>query len=212
MPREETSASASASALASASTGVPTPERLRRNELRAKILEVLMSEGGVAEPPARPAPTVGSTPSAGSTSAHSAPSAGSTSANTAPSAHPAGDEREERDLTVGLTGVPAANFPTEYIAEIYRDQLGPMTHACFEAARARNPDAGGQVLVRYVVVAAPGVGGIVEDATVDESSLADDELETCIHESVLTLTFDRAPDEGGWKEAGFVMALGADGG
>lgn len=203
MPREETSASASA--LASASTGVPTPERLRRDELRAKILEVLMSEGGVAEPPARPALSVRSAPSA--LSARPAPSARS-----APSAHPAGDEREERDLTVGLTGVPAANFPTEYIAEIYRDQLGPMTRACFEAARARNPDAGGQVLVRYVVVAAPGVGGIVEDATVDESSLADDELETCIHESVLTLTFDRAPDEGGWKEAGFVMALGADGG
>jgi hypothetical protein len=108
--------------------------------------------------------------------------------------------------------VPAANFPTEYIADIYREQLGPMTRACFDAAKARRPDAGGMVLLRYVVVAAPNVGGIVEDATIDESTLDDPELEQCIHESVLTLTFDRAPDRGGWKEAGFAMKLEADGG
>jgi hypothetical protein len=117
-----------------------------------------------------------------------------------------------RVLTKALVSVPNVSFPAEYMARIEKGQLAPLARKCFEAARAKGPDAHGEITVRYVVVAAPKVGGVVEDATVDESSIDDDDLEECIHESALELTFDGAPNEGGWKEAGFVMSFGADGG
>lgn len=117
-------------------------------------------------------------------------------------------EHKGRSLTKALVGVPAVNFPTEYLADIYTKQLGPLTRQCFEEAEKRKPGVGGTVEVRYVIVAAPHLGGYVEDATIDESTIDDDELEECVHEAVLDLTFDRAPDQGGFKEAGFVMQFG----
>lgn len=179
--------SANASALPAVSIGAmpwATP-RMKREQLRAKILTAILDDASVPLEPTTPPKED----------------------------EPEGDggEHEHRNLTLGLPGVPAVNFPTEYMAEIYKTQLGPLTRKCFEAAREKKPDAGGAVTVRYVVVGAPGVGGIVEDATVDESTL-DDDFEDCVHESVLTLSFDRAPDQGGWKEAGFVMEFGKDGG
>jgi hypothetical protein len=120
----------------------------------------------------------------------------------------AGEHR--RVLTKALVGVPNVAFPPEYMARIEKAQLAPLARKCFEAARAKKPDAHGEITVRYVVVAAPSVGGVVEDATVDESTLDDDDLEECIHESALELTFDGARNEGGWKEASFTMSFGAD--
>ena len=124
---------------------------------------------------------------------------------------PPAKEAPGRALTKALVGVPSVSFPTEYIAGIERGQLDVLTRKCLEAARAKKPDAQGEIRVRYVVLSAPNIGGVIEDATVDESSL-DDDLEECIHESFLELTFDPAPRQGGWQEAGFEMAFGSDGG
>lgn len=162
--------------------------RARREEMRARIVRALTSDVASSE----------------ASSAAAASAAPVVAASAAP-ANANATEHAPRDLTRGLKGVPASNLPTAYIADIYKEQLGPLTRACYEAARSRNPDAGGTVMISYIVVGAPNVGGIIDDANVDESSLSDPEFETCIHESVLSLTFDRAPNEGGWKEAGFAM-------
>jgi hypothetical protein len=131
------------------------------------------------------------------------------------SAPPAKEKEAEegehrRVLTKALVGVPNVSFPAEYMARIEKGQLAPLARKCFGAARAKKPDAHGEITVRYVVVAAPNVGGVIEDATVDESTIGDDDLDECIHESALELTFDGAPNQGGWKEAGFTISFGSD--
>lgn len=127
----------------------------------------------------------------------------------APPPPPVPTEGHGRVLTKALVGVPNVSFPAEYITRIEKGQLTPLIRHCFEAARAKKPDLHGEIRVRYVVVATPNVGGVIEDATVDESSIEDDDLEECIHESALELTFDGAPSQGGWKEATFAMSFGS---
>lgn len=121
-------------------------------------------------------------------------------------------ERKGRSLTKALVGVPEVHFPDIYAAYVYAKLLAPLTRKCIQEAQARKPSAGasesGSVSVRYVVVSAPRLGAYVEDATVDESSLDDDDLEECIHEGALDLTFDPAPEQGGFEENAVVRPFG----
>jgi hypothetical protein len=78
----------------------------------------------------------------------------------------------------------------KYIQEVVREDLFPMARQCYEELIARKPDAGGRLEMELTIAGDDAIGGIVEEASLAKtSSLKDEKMETCIRESLLTLSF-----------------------
>ena len=96
---------------------------------------------------------------------------------------------------------PAArgHYETAYIQEHFREDMFPLLRQCYESALLRRPTLGGRLVLSFGIVGDPSVGGIVEDADfAEESSIHDDEMRTCVRESLMTLTFEKPPTGGGY--------------
>lgn len=173
--------------------------------------------GGTANRPASSA--TGSTPSPSPTGA--APAASGSSALDVPAKHlrdkrvrdelrqrilagwaASGEDEETR--TAAKTGrfVPRPNadgrgIDPKYIQEVVREDLFPMARQCYEELTARRPDAGGSLEMELTIAGDDKIGGIVEDASLAKtSSLKDEKMETCIRESLLTLSFPPPAHDG----------------
>ena len=93
---------------------------------------------------------------------------------------------------------PHGHYEPSYIQENFRADMFPLIKQCYDSALKRSPALGGRLLIKFAIVGDPQVGGIVEEAAfADESNLKDEEMETCVRESVMTLTFDKPPSGGG---------------
>lgn len=98
-----------------------------------------------------------------------------------------------------------------YIQAAMREQMFPMTKACYEDFLTRQPDAGGRVMLWFKIVADEKLGGVVEEdethdgGMVDEWS-GDEKMDTCLRESLLTVTFP-PPARGGVVTVGYPIAL-----
>lgn len=85
----------------------------------------------------------------------------------------------------------------DYIQSVVTEDLVPIAKECYESALADDPELGGKMVVRFSIVGDPSVGGIVEDAVLDESStLRHPALSECMTESTASLLFD-PPEDGG---------------
>jgi hypothetical protein len=94
---------------------------------------------------------------------------------------------------------PHGHYEPSYIREHFREDMFPLLKQCYASALERRPELGGRLVLKFGIVGDPQVGGIVEGAEfADESDLKDDEMETCVRESVMTLTFDKPPTGGGY--------------
>jgi hypothetical protein len=94
--------------------------------------------------------------------------------------------------------LPSGSYEPSYIRDHFRADMFPLLKQCYEGALARRPALGGRLVLKFAIVGDPTVGGIVEDAAfADESDLKDEEMETCVRESLMTLTFDKPPSGGG---------------
>jgi hypothetical protein len=91
---------------------------------------------------------------------------------------------------------------TDAGAELYvQNRLGqdllPLAKQCYDAARARNPDLRGRVMLGFVVLG-DGSAGVIDEVTIDRDASTLDEpgMEECLRQSLMTVGFATPPDGG----------------
>jgi len=97
---------------------------------------------------------------------------------------------------------PRATMPSDggalhdYIRDRVHEDLFPLARECYSAALARKPKLAGKLVVNFTIVGDTRVGGVVDSAEIDPTSnLVDQEMSTCVKESMMSVAFD-APPEG----------------
>jgi hypothetical protein len=93
---------------------------------------------------------------------------------------------------------PTRNLTKDYIEERIHNDFFPLARACYESALVRLPGLRGRLAIDFLILGDAKVGGIVEQAKIDETSeITDPEFATCMRESMLSMVFD-APENDGW--------------
>jgi hypothetical protein len=99
--------------------------------------------------------------------------------------------------TSSQPSVPLPRLSRAYIQTRIRSDFVPLAEQCYESLLASQPQARGKAVVEFAIAGDPSVGGIVESAELSEdSTLKEPEFETCLRESLLSVTFE-PPAEGG---------------
>lgn len=85
-----------------------------------------------------------------------------------------------------------------YIRETIKDQLVPVMVDCYNTVLTKQDDkAGGELIMNFTIVGVEDVGGVVEEAEIDETSSFQNEfMRECLRESLFAVTFDPPPDGG----------------
>jgi hypothetical protein len=90
----------------------------------------------------------------------------------------------------------APKIEPKYIQERVRQDFFPLARECYAEVLKRKPGLAGKVVLEFTIVGDEKIGGIVEDSIVGEdSTLVDDEFETCMSESMMAMAFP--PPKGG---------------
>jgi len=93
-----------------------------------------------------------------------------------------------------------------YIREVMKKQFLPLGASCYETLSRKYPDAAGSILLDVTIIGDRSVGGVVDSVKIDESpSLKDDQLITCVRESMYAVVFQPPPD--GQPRVTFTMPL-----
>ncbi|HEU4539178.1 MAG TPA: sigma-70 family RNA polymerase sigma factor, partial [Polyangiaceae bacterium] len=175
---KETVLAASAPAPGPAAPPAAVDARRLRDAMRDEIVAALRKREAEAARLAAPAP---------------APAPAAVAAPAAASAAPAAsaDDPPGGPLPVG-------HYEPAYIQEVFREAMFPLLRQCYENALAQRPKLAGKFVLAFAIVADPSVGGVVDEAGFGpESDIKDPEMEACLRESLLTLTFDKPMQGGG---------------
>jgi hypothetical protein len=93
-----------------------------------------------------------------------------------------------------------------YVHAVMQQQFFPLAKSCYENLLAKRKDQSGKVVFNVRVVGDASVGGVVDGVEVEpSSSLRDEELVTCVRESMFSVQFDAPP--AGEKEVTFTMPI-----
>lgn len=98
-----------------------------------------------------------------------------------------------------------------YIQAAVREQMRPMAIACYGDFLSRRPDAGGRMMLWFKIVADEKLGGVVEEDSDHDAGMVsewsgDPAFETCVRESMMTVTFP-PPAKGGVVTVGYPMVF-----
>jgi hypothetical protein len=121
----------------------------------------------------------------------------------------------ERDLHTGLVipagaDGPSHNLSREYLQTRIREDFYPLAMACYQNALAVNPALRGQIVVDFMIVGDSKVGGIVDQAKInDRTDIADAEFTECMRESMLSMVF-APPDKNGWVTVTYPFQFSPD--
>ena len=100
-----------------------------------------------------------------------------------------------------LLGVDDAGRPQvdpAYVQKRVHEDLFPVAQKCYADALARRPGLSGKLVVYFRVIGDKSVGGVVDEVRVlGDTTLDDAELQTCVRESMMAVTFDAPPDDEG---------------
>ena len=122
----------------------------------------------------------------------------------------------ERDPHTGLTipagsNGPSHNLSREYLQARIRQDFYPLAMACYESALAKRPELRGKVVIDFMIVGDAKVGGIVDQAKINErTDITDSEFTGCISESMLSVVF-APPDNDGWVTVTYPFEFSPDG-
>lgn len=106
---------------------------------------------------------------------------------------------------------PKGHYDPKYIQKHVREDIFPLLRECYEEALSRRPKLGGKLILTFTIAGDPSVGGIVEEADfAEESSIQDEEMRTCVRESLMTLTFEKPPEGGGYVTVRYPIEFSAD--
>jgi hypothetical protein len=107
---------------------------------------------------------------------------------------------------------PDGKIDPKYIQSVIRQDMLPMASKCYEELVKRKPDAGGKIEMWFKIVGDDQLGGIIEEAEIDGGiggAFADEKMETCIRESLLSLAF-KPPPQDGWVTVSYPMIFSPD--
>ncbi len=95
------------------------------------------------------------------------------------------------------------NVDPNYLGERVREDFLPMAKACYEQFLERAPGQQGRVVMRFVILGNPHVGGVVDEAELDgadggmgDGGTGDPEFATCLRESMMAMAFRPPPESG----------------
>jgi hypothetical protein len=84
----------------------------------------------------------------------------------------------------------------KYIQKRVREDLFPLAKNCYGDALKRNPKLGGKLVVFFRIIGDKKVGGVVDEARMTEETTIDDaEMQTCVRESMMSVSFDAPPGD-----------------
>jgi hypothetical protein len=85
----------------------------------------------------------------------------------------------------------------KYIQARVREDLFPLAKNCYADALKRDPKTSGRLELSFRIIGDHKVGGVVDDAKVtDQTTITDAEFQTCVRESMMSVSFDAPPNDG----------------
>ena len=85
----------------------------------------------------------------------------------------------------------------DYIKKRIREDLLPLAKQCYVTALEKRPRLGGRLGVYFRVIGDKKVGGVVDEVKImADTTLDDAEMQTCVKESMMSVTFDAPPENG----------------
>jgi len=85
----------------------------------------------------------------------------------------------------------------KYIQKRVQEDLFPLALDCYSSALKRNAKLAGKLVVYFRVIGDHKVGGVVDEARlVDGTTIDDNEMQTCVRESMMSVSFDAPPQDG----------------
>ena len=98
---------------------------------------------------------------------------------------------------LGLDDAGNPRVDPKYIQARVREDLFPLALDCYGDALKRNPSLAGKLVVYFRIIGDRKVGGVVDEAKlVDGTSIEDREMQTCVRESMMSVSFDAPPHDG----------------
>jgi hypothetical protein len=94
-------------------------------------------------------------------------------------------------------GLGTAQVDPGYIQKRVREDLFPLAKDCYADALKRDPTVAGTLAVFFRIIGDHKVGGVIDEARMTEdTTIADPEFQTCVRESLMSVSFDAPPDDG----------------
>jgi hypothetical protein len=88
------------------------------------------------------------------------------------------------------------NVDPRYIQKRVREDLFPLARKCYGDALEKNPRLAGRLAVHFRIIGDRKVGGVVDETKIlPETTMADPEFQTCVTESLMSVTFDAPPGD-----------------
>ncbi len=85
----------------------------------------------------------------------------------------------------------------EYLHSVVVEQYFPLAKKCYGDALEKNPKLAGRLEMSFSILGDPRIGGVVDKLELtDGTTITDPEVQTCLRESMLSVTF-AAPPSGG---------------
>jgi hypothetical protein len=98
---------------------------------------------------------------------------------------------------LGLDDAGNPRVDPKYIQARVREDLFPLALDCYSDALKRNPKLAGKLVVYFRVIGDHKVGGVVDEARLEDGTTIDDrEMQTCVRESMMSVSFDAPPHDG----------------
>jgi hypothetical protein len=98
---------------------------------------------------------------------------------------------------LGLDDAGNPRVDPKYIQARVREDLFPLALDCYSDALKRSPKLAGKLVVYFRVIGDHKVGGVVDEAKlVDGTTIDDREMQTCVRESMMSVSFDAPPHDG----------------
>jgi len=85
----------------------------------------------------------------------------------------------------------------DYLKKRIHEDLFPLAKQCYETALEKKPKLAGKLAVYFRVIGDRKVGGVVDEVKImGDTTLDDPEMQTCVKESMMSVSFDAPPDDG----------------
>jgi hypothetical protein len=91
----------------------------------------------------------------------------------------------------------STNVDPDYLRGVMHSDFFPLAKDCYLTALGHNPRLAGRIELHFQIIGDRKVGGVVDEAKFLEGTTIDDrEFQTCVRESMLSVSFAAPPDDG----------------
>jgi hypothetical protein len=91
----------------------------------------------------------------------------------------------------------STNVDPDYLRSVMHSDFFPLAKDCYVTALGKNPSLAGRIELHFEIIGDRKVGGVVDEAKFLEGTTIDDrEFQTCVRESMLSVSFAAPPNDG----------------